>query len=223
VSQIVKDLPLGTKSNIDIIREILGNANRLKVLELLAQKPRTVTELAILLNPDNQPNTLITERGIRKILDYLVECGIIDQITGEPQTGGRKPVFYYIKKRVSGSFLIEPQCVSLKVNIDPIPQLSKDEEINQVQSNNPQSLIAQVTANYNKIKNIDDKLSNLEVQRRQLLQAKNQLYYENQQLTALLKRYSNRTLSYDDFGTLLPIHLIALYRDLQILLRMFDV
>jgi len=223
MGQSTKEQMKEQKSNVDIIREILGNINRLKVLELLAQKPRTATELAMLLNPDTQPNTLITERGIRKILDYLVENDIIDQITGEPQTGGRKPIFYYIKKRVSGSFLIEPQTVSIRVNIDPIPELSKEVSTNQAQLNNPQSLIAQVTANYGKIKSIDTKLSTIEEQKQQLLHTKNQLYYENQQLTALLKRCSNRTLSYDDFGTLLPIDLIALYRDLQILLRMFDI
>jgi len=204
------------------ILDILGNRNRRKILEVLAEKPRTVAELDLILNPGAAEEDFITTRGIRKILDILEEKNIVAQIESDHPSGGRKQIFYYITQRISGSFSIEPNKVTLSLETENIPNIDPQAKNVASQPDSRQKIFAEVQQNYAQIEELDHRLLALENEKNALLRNRHALYNRNLHLTAILRNSVQNIYSYGDFGSLLPAHMIAIYRDLQILKKMFD-
>jgi len=204
------------------IWDILGNKNRRKVLEILAEKPRTAAELSLILNPGTAEEDFITTRGIRKILEILEEKNIIGQISSDHHSGGRRQIFYYIKQRISGSFTIEPNKVTLILETDNITKIDLQSETLNSQSNSQQEILTEVQQNYFQIEEINRRLIKLESEKNKLLRDRHDLYNRNLLLTAILRKSVQKIYSYDDFGSLIPAYMIAIYRDFQNVKKMFD-
>lgn len=193
---------------------ILGNENRRKVIELLSERPMTISQLYEHLDQR------ITRRAINKILTYLKGIGILIEVEIKQNTG-RALTYYRIAQRIMGSFVIAPNYFKIETNLIKSEKRSSTQKakhfanINQVKD--------QIRSNLTDIDKIEYQITQLDKEQRKLLRKRQMLFRENQILGSILTKGNKNIVSLSQITMLTSEQLMALmYEDVKTLIEIFS-
>jgi predicted transcriptional regulator len=150
--------------NLDTLLEILGNPTRRVILAKLAKVPHSTSELANELG--------ISRQAVHSQLEILSDKDIIERIETDEKRGGT----YRIKSDISLSIDISPDYYGVKYNVSEIGENSKILQLKDTGCSTDYRKIKQPNEKIRflgeKLKEIEENIRNLEIERSELLQNK---------------------------------------------------
>ena len=209
---IQKEITTEKLEEVDIWA-ILGNKNRRKVIELLSERPMTISQLYEHLDQR------ITKRAITKILTYLKGIGILVEVEIKQNTG-RALTYYRIAQRIIGSFVIAPNYFKIETNNIKGEKKSSTQKYKHFSNIN--QVKGQIISNLAEIDQTEYQIGQLNKEKQSLLKKRQQLFRENQMLGSILTKGNKNIVSLSQITMLTSDQLMALmYEDVKTLIEIF--
>lgn len=168
--------------NLDTLLEILGNPTRRVILAKLAKVPHSTSELANELG--------ISRQAVHSQLEILSDKDLIERIETDEKRGGT----YRIKSDISLSIDISPDYYGVKYNISKIAENSKIIALKDTGCSTDYKKIKQPNEKIRflgeRIKEIEENIRNLEIERSDLLHNKQCFIAELKNI--MEEKYRNR-------------------------------